>query len=308
MAKGSLTDQIVHDNTVQFAFQVAWAAITTILFLLILFQLIRTQKSTSIPRRPYYLLALVAFLFVVSNVLGAVPLRTKVLIDTYLKMLLSSSMFADFVRTFTPGIILWLVHIRGAALYEARQGGGRGEGLPFVSQMWKRGIDWALVSITFILLIALHGYSLDKNLAFVRSRGHPGSGDRYLEEVKVMNRLLHGTAALILLLAINVIASLFALLAAQKRAAFKDPVINYLLILAAPFVFISAFSWLFFDIWSRTHPGYNGASNLAFSFIDGLSQVSIIAGVTYTVRIYAFVHPAASSSRLNQPSSGPERA
>ncbi|KAG8811468.1 hypothetical protein FRC17_002433, partial [Serendipita sp. 399] len=203
MAKGSLIDQLAHDYAILFAFRVVWAAITAILFLLILFQLIRNQKSTSIPRPPYLLLALIAFLFVVSNVLGAVPLRTKVLIDTSLKMIASSSMVANFVRAFAPGVILWLVHIRGVVLHEARQGGDRGEGLPFVVQIWKRSIDWALVLITFILLIALHGYSLDKNLAFVRGRSDPGSGDRYLEEVKVMNRLLHGTAALILLLAIN---------------------------------------------------------------------------------------------------------
>ncbi|KAG8871769.1 hypothetical protein FRC20_010214 [Serendipita sp. 405] len=283
-----------------FAFQVIWAILTAILFLFTVFKLTRVRSKIT-HRGPYLLLAVVFILFSISFTLSAAPIRVTFHPDVYLRIVFSSVMIGDFSRTFSSAAILWLVHIRGAALPSPQSDMSS----PAVIRPWKRYVDCALVLGIFILELAIHGYTLDRNLAYLRTISAIG---RYEEFVKVATRLRHVISTVVVLLAINVIASLAAIKVAHRRTKFTDPVINRLLVVAGPFVFVGAFIWMFADIWNTEHPTYDPGRTLAFSIIGDLSQVVVVAAVLSTIGLHRDSYPVESSSHLNRSSSGPPKA
>ncbi|KAG8818685.1 hypothetical protein FRC17_010746 [Serendipita sp. 399] len=292
-----------------FAFHIIWTIATVALFLVTVLRLVR-YRTKPVPRGPYILLAVVSFMSALSYILGAIPIRATFYPDVYLKMMESSFMVADFTRAFLPGVILWLVHIRGATFYASQPAGGV---VPLVIRPWKRVVDWALVSATFVHYIAFQAYDLDRNLDYFRSmfdmNALMNARIEYEKSTKIISKLQHVNTTFVLLLAINVIASLIALVAAHRRSKFRDPVIRCLFVYATPFVFITAFMFLFGDIWSSIKfPNYNEAFSLASFIIDGLCTVGVITVVWWTIGLHTIMEPASSTSHLNPPSYSAEKA
>ncbi|KAG8828868.1 hypothetical protein FRC19_000256 [Serendipita sp. 401] len=283
------------------ALELTWAALSGLLFIFIVFKLFRIRvKST--PRGPYILLALVSFTFVLGDALNAVQLREDIDVFDWFKVISASSIFRAFSQVFVYAVLLWLTHIRGQAF-----GGSRpGSSSTIVARTWKRVVDWVLVAVTFIYIVALNAYSTTKNLSHIRriynNDYSSAEHDDYEEFVKISQKLQHVSTALSLLLAIDVVASLFVLWFAQRRAKFTDSVVTRLLITSAPFVPPLTAMWLFYDIWVAKGIQSILKANLAYVIIEGVCQIGIFASVVSTIDLHTDNDPSGSSSYLNQAS------
>ncbi|KAG8858832.1 hypothetical protein FRB91_009236 [Serendipita sp. 411] len=284
-----------------YAFEVIWAVAAALLFLWILCRLtILPIKAT--PRGPYVLLAFTSLCAAIAFVLSAVPFEVNMPTDVYLKTMMSSAFICDVSRALGPAVILWLLHIRGQVFGNSKPGYTSSNS----ARIWKRGVDWSFVAITFIALISFHAYNLAKNLELVY---HGINYETYLEYQKIMTRMRHATTALIFLLAINITGAVLLLRVTQKRAKYSDPVVTRLLVAAVPFVLLAAVVWLIFDIVHAVARIYNQEGNISFVILDGLAQVGTLTAIASTIGLHkqTQTHLSDSSSNLVRPSSAPNQ-
>ena len=123
----------------------------------------------------------------------------------------------DIDIAFRPGVCLWLIHLRGnlARVTQAKTS------KPWVSQFWKRIVDWSLVAMVF--LFAISNMAVTANL-YTLDSANLLSYSGYRNYLNVRRGLAFTVLAFALLQMINITVSLFALRASQKSMNFIDPV------------------------------------------------------------------------------------
>ncbi|KAG8828869.1 hypothetical protein FRC19_000257 [Serendipita sp. 401] len=286
------------------ALELTWAALSGLLFIFVVFRLFKIQVDFT-PRGPYILLSLVAFALTIGDALKAVQLREDIDVPKWYKVVTASGILKTFAQVFGYAVLLWLTHTRGQAFSGSRPGLSS----PIVARTWKRMADWGLASVTFIYIVALSAYQTTQNLDYMRNIGNHSTSEfeDYQRFVKISKKLRHVSIVLLLLLAINVVASLLALWFAQRGAKFTDLVVTRLLITGAPFVLPFAAMWLFYDIWDSNSIEASIKASLADVIIEGVCQIGIIASVASTIDVHADTDPSGPSSFLNQASSSPHK-
>ncbi|CCA73928.1 hypothetical protein PIIN_07881 [Serendipita indica DSM 11827] len=181
---------------------------------------------------------------------------------------------------FRPAVCLWLVHLRGNLARKVQNAPQ-----PWVSQFWKRILDWSLVAITYLLEtwsmgVTAHAYAQDDS-------GQMNS-DRFWAYIDMNRGLRFTILTFILLLAIDIIVSFIALKVVQKRMNFIDPITTRLLVAVLPFVAIYFIQSLVVTVYpegrSMTLEEFYGLE-LAGVILSGLCRVGIICGLLSTMTI-----------------------
>jgi hypothetical protein len=134
------------------------------------------------------------------------------------------SVFFDFLIPFQMhAVLLYIAHQRGF-LFQASQGKGI---KPLAAQLWKRILDWALVAITFVLLISSTAIAAVEN--HVIEENHQSLSEaEYLKYTHLLEGFSHAITGMIVILAIDVFVTLLTLWLAQRRFQFRDPVSIFL--------------------------------------------------------------------------------
>ncbi|CAG7847275.1 SubName: Full=Uncharacterized protein {ECO:0000313/EMBL:CCA69422.1} [Serendipita indica DSM 11827] len=270
----------------------ATMAFQIIFFILILTEFIaivrrlRFVPSGRYTRAPYILLAIVTSILSLAYLLWAIYTRISTggssVPDTALHGLgafLNSLLTID--NAFRPAVCLWLVHLR-SNLARTTQGKTT---KPWISQFWKRIVDWSLVTILFLIGISLMAV-IANEWALIDS--HQLNSDGYRAYFSVRRGLYFTSVAFGVLLAIDIMVSFITLKVSQKRMNFIDPISTRLLVAVFPFVFLDFLEYLVFAIYPETHTVYGydiNAFNLADTIISGVCRAGIIWGLLSTMTI-----------------------
>ncbi|CCA69423.1 hypothetical protein PIIN_03323 [Serendipita indica DSM 11827] len=237
-------------------------------------------------RAPYILLAVVAGPLAFAYLLWAIYTRISTGGSSVPYTALHGlSSFTSFLLTidiaFRPAVCLWLVHLR-SNLARTTQGKAT---KPWISQFWKRIVDWSLVTILFLIGISLiavtaNGWALSDagQLSTAGMRAY----------LSVRRGLGFTIVAFSLLLSIDITISFITLKVSQKGMNFIDPVSTRLLVAVLPFVLIDLLETLVVTIYPETHMPYEYnvlALNLADVIINGVCRVGIIWGLLSTMTI-----------------------
>ncbi|CCA73378.1 hypothetical protein PIIN_07332 [Serendipita indica DSM 11827] len=197
---------------------------------------------------------------------------------------------------FEPAVCLWLIHLRGK-LTTTTEGKSVN---PWVSQLWKRIVDWLLVALTFIISIVL--IAILAILWTQLDQGRRNSG----QTMDLHHVLGITTTALGPVLTVDIILSFICLKVSQRRVQFADPVTTRLVVVVLPFVTIGLIEFLVNTILPYTYALRKEADfnlfNLLIAIIDGVCRVGIIGGLLSTMTIpNAFCVPGTTTSALALP-------
>ncbi|CCA69421.1 hypothetical protein PIIN_03321 [Serendipita indica DSM 11827] len=182
---------------------------------------------------------------------------------------------------FRPGVCLWLVHLRGNLSRITQSKTTK----PWISQFWKRIVDWSLVVIVFLVGISQMAVLANKWVLLDRHQLTPTEYRTYLN---VDRGLKFTSVAFGVLLEMNVIVSFIGLKVSQKRMNFVDPIATRLLVAVLPFVLLDLLEYLVFPIYAETHKVNDYDPNsltLADTIISGVVRVGIIWGLLSTMTI-----------------------
>lgn len=282
------------------AFQIIWSVIIFGLFVVILRRLCFVPPGRY-TRAPYILLSIVAGTLSLSYLLSAILRRTsRAESNVSLTLLHNLGLIVNFLWNiafaFEPAVCLWLIHLRGK-LTTTTEGKSVN---PWVSQLWKRIVDWLLVALTFIISIVL--IAILAILWTQLDQGRRNSG----QTMDLHHVLGITTTALGPVLTVDIILSFICLKVSQRRVQFADPVTTRLVVVVLPFVTIGLIEFLVNTILPYTYALRKEADfnlfNLLIAIIDGVCRVGIIGGLLSTMTIpNAFCVPGTTTSALALP-------
>ncbi|KAG8821339.1 hypothetical protein FRC17_009849 [Serendipita sp. 399] len=263
----------------QLAALIIWCIIIIVQFGLILTRL-KFLPTDRIARAPYILLSIVAICTAFAYLLWSILLRVESMSSQTATNINALTSFLFCIDTaFRPAVLLWLVHIRGQTTYRVL---GKQAKL-WVTQFWKRIVDWSLVAITF--LFGISAMAVYAQYRQMRLQLTSAAINNY---IKAYNGLSWTVIAFSTLLSINVIVSLVTLKVSQGRAKITDLVIHRLVIAAIPFIALDVFMDLFVNIYTEvallTLEKYYGV-NLASAILSGIARVGIIGVLLSTMKL-----------------------
>lgn len=261
-----------------FAFQIIWTIVAVILLIYITKALSRIPSWSA--RGPFLMLVFVTLFTIAYYVTYAISVRVDILDNVVASQVSSAISFLAAVdEAFRPGVVLYLLHMRGDVL-RAIKGGTI---TPVASQLWKKILDWTLVSLTFIFYVAMMGVRASWN---ERSNNFDLTEDEFWQFYEASKALGHVVIAFIILLCIDVFASIIIHFVQSKNAQASDPVATRLFAMAAPFFLIYALESLIIDIAVYTVDGYDPDSvNLADLIIAGACKMLILLALLVTMTL-----------------------
>ncbi|CCA76128.1 hypothetical protein PIIN_10128 [Serendipita indica DSM 11827] len=287
------------------AFRIIWSVVIFGLFLTILRRL-RSVPPGRYTRAPYILLSIVAGTLSISYLLSAILFRmstgeSNAPFPVIRRLGSFNSFLSNVDIAFEPAVSLWLVHLRGRLTNTAEAKSVN----PWVSQHWKRIVDWSLVAITFT--IGISTIAISEN-AWALYEAHRLDSNQLIDRLLVNRNLNLTVIALGLFLAIDIAISFISLKISQKRVHFIDPLTTRLLRVVLPFVVIGFIQSLVITILPNVHTLYEtefNVFNLVITIIDGICRIVIIGGLLSTMVIPNVLWiPGATTSAVPLPVSG----
>jgi hypothetical protein len=203
------------------AFQIIWFIFSFLQVYLLLTRL--KGIATWVSRGPYILSLVITFLLALAYLLWAIYTRNAANFDTSTQNSFSAAInfLIDVDLTFRPAIVLYLMHVRGDII-RASQGKTF---TPLMAQMWKKILDWALIALIFILLMAGLGVSTSADVAY--DSGHL-TISQYLSKLNTAANLSHSVEAFHVLVYLNIIISGIFMYIQVKGRNLNDPVNVYI--------------------------------------------------------------------------------
>ncbi|CCA76120.1 hypothetical protein PIIN_10120 [Serendipita indica DSM 11827] len=285
MARGSRTWYAPPEIQAGTVFEFIWSVVLFGLFVTILRRL-HLVPPGRYARAPYILLSIVAGASSISHLVsGVLFVATRVEHGLQFNVMHGLSAFgiclAHIDLAFGPAVCLWLIHLRGslAPTVEAK---------PlhlWVSQSWKRILDWLLVAVTFILAISM---TVIINIVWMEYGAGHLRGDQVTHFLIVNRNLNFAVVAFGLLLSIDIAVSLISLKVTQRRVHFIDPLTTRLVVAVLPFVVLRFIESLVLTIYPESYAmRYTDYDVLILLTIilGGLCTVGFIGGVASTMTI-----------------------
>ncbi|KIM29003.1 hypothetical protein M408DRAFT_23220 [Serendipita vermifera MAFF 305830] len=244
-----------------FAFQIIWAILAVMLLIYIPKYLLKIPSWSA--RGPYLMLIFVILFIIAYYVTWAVSVRVDTL-DSDVATQVSSaiSLFAAFVEAFLPGVVLYLLHMRGDVLQTVKVN----LIMPLASQLWKRIMDWSLVSLTFIFYVAMIG---------VKAAGNELSGifvlteDEFWQSYETSQALSHVIIAFIILLCLDVSVSIIVQFMQSKKARARDSVAGLLTMTIPLFIIYALESLITYSVVFTVENYDPDVVNLADVIVSG---------------------------------------
>ncbi|KAG8858829.1 hypothetical protein FRB91_009233 [Serendipita sp. 411] len=267
----------------ELAFLIIWCIVAVGQFGMIVSRF-KLLPAGRIARAPYYLLSVAVFILALKYLLWAINLRVDSMSRTTSNNLAGLTDFLYSVEvSFTPAVLLWLLHIRGRMTFQAL---GK-QSKPFVIQFWKRIVDWSLVGIFLLFNIAITGIYAQYRTLYYSNRLSDQGADNY---VKAFTGIKWTILAFSLLLCIDIISSYIALKVSQSSARIVDPVITRITKVALVFVFIETFMDMFVRIYVAKADIYTLIDKinylyLASAIIQGIARATIIGTLISTMKM-----------------------
>lgn len=199
-----------------FAFQIIWFIFTLVELIFILARLSGLPSWAS--RGPFILLAFVTLFAVTFYLMFAIITRIEITDFTIGSQVSTALAFLDAVQAaFLPAVILYLIHLRGGVLRVVKGNTAS----PLASKIWKRILDWILVILTFVFLLARMGiiatlYAGVDNMTL--------TVHQTLQLVDTSISLGHTWIAFAMLLYGDIVVSLIVHFIQSRRAQASDPV------------------------------------------------------------------------------------
>lgn len=162
---------------------------------------------------PFILAALALLLLVGIQAMAAIKLRLNLDTLVYYKLLRGIDFLYAIELALRHAAFFLLIHQRGKLLQPSAQ---NRINIPVVALLWKRIVDWVLIAIAFLVYITYAAIATSVN--FNRSIS-PQTLKAYTDAIQGLD---HVITAMVILLAINVIASSWALYSASRRAKSTD--------------------------------------------------------------------------------------
>ncbi|CAG7850493.1 SubName: Full=Uncharacterized protein {ECO:0000313/EMBL:CCA76852.1} [Serendipita indica DSM 11827] len=283
-------------------FEIIWSVILFGLFVTIV-RCLRLVPPGCYTRAPYILLSIVAGAASISYLLSGILLRIprsgsglSFRVAYGLNTFAASLSYIDFA--FEPAVCLWLIHLRGR-LTNTTEGKTFD---PWVSQSWKRFVDWSLVAVTFILSISMTAIMTN---AWIKYAVKHLDFDQFSHYLLVNRGLNFAVVAFGSLMSIDVIISLVALKVTQRRVYFIDPLTTRLVVAVLPFVIFKFIESLAITVYPESsamrYTDYY-VLNLVSIILGGVCSMGIIGGLASTMTIPSVLWaPGATASTLALP-------
>ncbi|CAG7849709.1 SubName: Full=Uncharacterized protein {ECO:0000313/EMBL:CCA71556.1} [Serendipita indica DSM 11827] len=282
------------DDSLQAIINMAINIVLALIVLSLLVSICRRLDHVTHSTAPYVLLAIVTSTVIAGYATSAAIVRFY---KPALALYAVNGFLWDFDIAFEPAVCLWLIHCRGELVTTSQFVNAT----PWVSQRWKRIVDWSLAALTFIIAITMTSVLLRAKVM----RNEPRFNvNLYLYYLDVGRNLKFAVVGLGVLLLINVVISLIALKASQSRGRFVDRITTRLLFIVLPFVILGITQSLAFTIYREINPSIGAIFDLVVVVTGGICRIGTIGGLMATMRVFGAVVPKTIDSTLPLPVDG----